>query len=248
MGHALDDAPEFARFREFFEGDNAGLKLDVVDVDGDAMLRAAHGGMRVFWIYRGEGEVFVPKGYRTQEGDGGRLPAEYRPDAIDPAFAAKLTELRQGLASLSAAAIVPGRAILSRWQGDAFRGDFAGDLWRLDHLPRPWSSDESIDALLGSLFTCYREHGHSTKQTASFEPIVPGDQLIAAAGDELRVRGRFRCLAMENVARRSSHVSARAAAALSGRHRRRLQPRFRSLPPPPLDLVLQLSRASPATG
>ena len=35
-----------------------------------SVLRSAYGGMRVFWIYRGEGEVFVPKGYRTQEGDG----------------------------------------------------------------------------------------------------------------------------------------------------------------------------------
>src|ERR1035438_2179294 len=90
----LDDASHFARFREYFECDNAGLKLDVVDVDGDAVLRSAQGGMRVFWIYRGEGEAFVPQGYRTQEGDGRRLPAKYRPDAIEPAFAEKLSQLR----------------------------------------------------------------------------------------------------------------------------------------------------------
>ncbi len=210
----LDDVRDFARFREYFQYDNAGLRLDLVDVDGPSVLRSAYGGMRVFWIYRGEGEVLVPKGYRTQEGDGASLPAEYQPDAIDRAFATQMAQLRQGLASLSAEAIVPCRAILARWRGDAFLGDLSGDLWRLDHLPRPWSSDESIDALLGSLFECYRQHGYSTKQTDSFEPVMAGDQLIAAGDDEipghpvLRVGGRFRCLAMENVARRSSHVSA----------------------------------------
>ena len=210
----LDDAPDFARFRDFFERDNAGLKIDVADVDGEAVLHAAFGGMRVFWIYRGAGQVFVPQGYRTQEGDGRRLPAEYLPDPIDGAFAEKLAQLRQGLASLSDTAIVPARAILGRWQGAAYLGDFAGDLWKLDHLPRPWSNDPSIDVLLGGLFQDFRRHGHSTKQTGSFEPVMPGDQLIVTrstgcpADAEIRVRGRFRCLTMENIARRSSHVSA----------------------------------------
>jgi len=205
----LDDAAGFARFREFFESDNAGLKLDVVAVDGERSLRSADGGMRVFWIYRGEGEVFLTQGYRTQEGDGQRLPKEYyRPSAIDPAFARNLAQIRQGLASLSDSAIVPCRAILNRWQGNAFFGDLSGELWKLDHLRRPWSSDESIDAILGSLFGHYREHGHSTKQSDSFERIMAGDQLIVAGNDEIRVRGRFCCLAMENTSRRTSHVSA----------------------------------------
>ena len=54
----------------------------------------------------------------------------------------------------------------------------------------------------------YRDHGHSTKQVDSFEPIIQGDQLIACAEEQIRVRGRFQCLAMENVHRRASHVSA----------------------------------------
>ena len=32
--------------------------------------------------------------------------------------------------------------------------------------------------------------------------------MIACGDERVRVRGRFRCLAMENVARRASHVSA----------------------------------------
>jgi hypothetical protein len=204
----LDDLQGLTRLRELFAADNPGFELDVVTVEGESALRSMQGGMRVYWIYQGAGEVFVPKGYRTQEGDGRHLPAEYHPDTINPDFACKLTELRQGLSSLSAAAIVPARAILGRWQGDAFVGDFAGDLWKLDHLPRPWSASESINALLGSLFESYREHGHSTKQFGSFEPVMQGDQLITSADDELRVRGRFCCLAIENTARHTSHVSA----------------------------------------
>ena len=50
--------------------------------------------MRVFWIYRGQGEVFLPRGYRTQEGDGEPLPADYKPDCVDPAFADALRLLK----------------------------------------------------------------------------------------------------------------------------------------------------------
>ena len=48
---------EFTPLREFFERDNPGLRIDLVAVDGETSLGAAHGGMRVFWIYRGPGEV-----------------------------------------------------------------------------------------------------------------------------------------------------------------------------------------------
>jgi hypothetical protein len=204
----LDDAREFLPLREFFEHDNPGLKLDVVSVDGPAVLAGGHGGMRVFWIYRGEGQVFLPRGYRTQEGDGKPLPGDYRADAIDPAFAATLGVIQQGLATLSPGAIVAARAIVGRRRGEAYAGDYAGELWKLDHVPRPWSSDPQVEAALLSLFTMYRDHGHSTKQVDSFEPILQGDQLIACAEEQIRVRGRFQCLTMENVHRRVSHVSA----------------------------------------
>jgi len=76
--------------------------------------------MRVFWIYRGKGEVFLPKGYRTQEGDGVPLPAEYKPDAIHADFADSLRLLKDRLASVSPAALVPVQAIVGRSKGDAF--------------------------------------------------------------------------------------------------------------------------------
>jgi hypothetical protein len=204
----LDRADEFARLREFFEYDNPSLKLSSVSVDGQTTLDSAHGGMRVFWIYRGEGEVFLPQGYRTQEGDGRPLPAEYLPERIDPAFAATLDVVKHGLATLMATVQVPARAILQRRRGEAFVGDIAGELWRLDHLPEPWSTNEHVDAALRSLFPIHRRHGHSTKQIGSFEPLMPGDQLIACGEESLRVRGRLQCLSMENVDRPASHVSA----------------------------------------
>lgn len=204
----LDESQGFTRLCEFFEADNPGLRLSVVSVDGDANLRSAHGGMRVFWLWRGSGEVFLPRGYRTQEGDGQLLPDVYRPDAIAPAFAAALNVVKQGLATLSPGARMPAAAILGRWKSGVFVGDYLGELWKLHHVPRPWSSDPQIEKSLMSLFAAHQDQGFSTKQADSFEPIIAGDQLIACAHETIRVRGRFQCLAMENVNRHTSHVTA----------------------------------------
>ncbi len=164
--------------------------------------------MKVLWICRGKGEVFLPRGYRTQEGDGKPLPDSYAPDPMRPQFAAALGLLKQGLATVSAEAMVPVRAILRRWRSKTYVGDYAGELWKLDHAPQPWSTDAQVQAVLRSLFTLYREQGHSTKQADSWEPVMPGDQLIVCGHEQLRVRGRFHCLTMENVHRHASHVSA----------------------------------------
>jgi len=204
----MDEEQPLAELRAFFEDDNPGLRLTRVEVDGERELRAEHGGMRVFWIYRGQGEVFLPRGYRTQEGDGQPLPGFYTADAIDPAWRDALQRLQAGRESLASSARVPVDAILRRWRDGAFAGDYAGELWKLDHVARPWSDDETLEALLGSLFLRYRRDGWSTKQVDSFEPLVPGDQLIAAGQETRLVRGRFACLAMENTERPASHVSA----------------------------------------
>ncbi len=204
----VDDAIRFAGVKAVFENDHPGLRLTVCKIDGETSLRTEHGGMRVFWIYRGQGEVFLPKGFRTQEGDGGPLPPEYRPDALDPAFADTLARIKAGLASVSPGAVTPVRAILGRRKDGAFVGDFAGDLWKLEQTPRPWAKDEQVEAAIASLFRVYREQGFSTKQADSYEPLMEGDQVIACAGEEVKVRGRFDCLALENVGRKASHVSA----------------------------------------
>lgn len=204
----VDQPHEFDAMQGAFHDDNPDLKLDRLAVEGATTLVARHGGMRVYWIYAGEGEVYVPEGYRTQEGDGQRLPAEYAPDPIEPAFAALLDCIERGLETLSPTAAVAGRAIVGRRHGNAYSGDYAGELWKLDHVPRPWSTDDAVQAAIESLFDCYREHGFSTKRESSWEPVIAGDQFIVCAAERLRVRGSFRCLTMENVRSASSHVSA----------------------------------------
>ncbi len=203
----LDDPREFAAIRDFFEHDNPGLRLTVVEVDGPAALSSQQGGMRVFWLYRGEGRVWLPRDYRTQEGDGTRLPACYTADPLDPQFRETLEILKRGLPAVTSAAEVPVRAVLGRWKREAFVGDYAGDLWKLAQTPRPWSCDEQVEAAIAGLFLVYREQGHSTKQVDGWEPIRQGDQLIACGEQPVQVEGRFTCLAMENGARKSSHVS-----------------------------------------
>ncbi len=206
----LRDARQFAGMKEMFEADNPGLRLTLVRVEREAALRSESGGMRVFWIFEGAGAVLIPKGFRTQEGDGEPLPPDYRPDPISPDFAAQLQTLKAGAPTITAAAYGAVGAILRKWKKDrhAFIGDFAGELWRLDHLPRPWSTDAEVEKVLQSLFTAYREPGFSTKQSDAYERLMPGDQLIAHGGKELRARGHFTCLAMEHTRRKSSHVPA----------------------------------------
>jgi hypothetical protein len=205
---SVDDESAFAPVRAMFDDDHPGIKLTLADVDGPCELTSQQGGMRVFWIYRGRGEVFLGKGYRTQEGDGTRLPDDYRPDPIEPAFLDLLKVIQSGAGTVTAKAETPVKAILGRWKGDAFTGDFAGDLWKLVQIPRPWSTDRRVEESLAALMSVYRRQGFSTKQADSWEPLQEGDQVIACPGAAVKVRGRFRALAMENTARAASHVSA----------------------------------------
>jgi len=204
----LDDQKQFDEIKAFFEAENPELRLTIASVDGEAILRSDFGGMRVFWLYRGAGEALLSKGYRTQEGDGGPLPSDYRPDRLSASFLETLQILKEGLPSLAPLADIPVRAVLKRWKGDVFVGDFAGDLWKLEHCPRPWSTDQNVESAIASLFGIVRRQGFSTKQSDSYEPIVPGDQVIACGEEGIKVHGRFVCLACENIARRASHVSA----------------------------------------
>jgi hypothetical protein len=203
----LGDERQFAQVKARLEADHPGLRLTVMNVDGESSLQSEHGGMRVFWLYEGAGEVFLPKGYRTQEGDGGRLPESYQPDAINPAFGEIVQLLKSRLSAVTPAALEPVRAIVGRMRGNAFVGDFAGDLWKLEQAPRPWSQEARVGAAIDSLFFVYRGLGYSTKQTDSYEPLLAGDQVIACGEESVQVRGRFTCLALEKLNRKQSHVS-----------------------------------------
>jgi hypothetical protein len=204
---SMDEAGEFAVAQARLADDYPGLTLSRAEIDGEGVLRAEHGGMRVFWLFRGKGEVFLPKGYRTKEGDGRPLPDLYRPETIDPEFADALGRLRAGLASMAPGALPAVQAILGRWKQGAFVGDVAADLWNLEHVTRPWSDDEQVEAAIVSLFGTYRRQGFSTKQADSYEPLIAGDQVIACADEAIPVRGRFTCLSLEKAARTASHVS-----------------------------------------
>jgi hypothetical protein len=203
----VEETAKFDGLREFFEEDNPGLRLDRVEATGESRLRSEGGGMRVFWIYRGHGEVFLPRGYRTKEGDGSPLPDVYRPDAIDPAFADLLDAIEAGLPKLSAAAASPVQGILSRRKNGEYFGECLGELWNLDHLPRPWSLDDRVEKALCELYRTYRDHGYSTKESDSWEPVIPGDQIAVCGEEEIRVRGDLQFLAMENLNCPVRHVS-----------------------------------------
>ena len=99
------------------------------------------------------------------------------------------------------------RAIVGRLRDEAFVGDIAGDLWKLEQAPRPWSREGPVEAAIASLFSQYREQGYSAKQADSYEPLRAGDQVIAAGQEAVRVRGQFECLALERLDRKKSHVS-----------------------------------------
>lgn len=197
----------FQGVKEQLEADYPGLILDTVEVNSETHLRSEHGGMRVFWVYRGKGEVMLPGGYRTQEGDGQSLPKDYVREPMHPEFAAMLDTLDKGFSSISEAAAPHVRLILDRRSGREFVGDSAAYLWGLDQAPRPWSRERQVEETLAALFDVYREQGHSVKQADSYERIMPGDQLTACGDEEIPVRGDFACMSIEKKDRISSHIS-----------------------------------------
>ena len=205
----LDKAEAFNELCRHLEMSVEGLQFDRLEVTGEeTVLRPATGGMKVFWIYSGEGDVFLPAGHRTKEGDGHALPPEYRAEAMDAALAERLALLERALSTVRAEAQSPVQAILARRRDGAYVGDFANDLWKLEHAPRPWSDDEEVDGAISFLFGVYRECGHSVKNSSSYERVMAGDQLVVAGDEYLRVRGRFSCVTVEQAGRVESHVPA----------------------------------------
>ena len=188
------------------------LRISRVEVHGETVLKTECGGQRFFCLYQGQGEVFLPAGYRTQEGDGTALPSDdYQPDPVDPDFKALLDRIAIGRATISSKALTPVNAILGRLSpsGEYFCGDIAGELWRLlEQAPRPWSDNPQVESALDALFTCYRQQGFSTKKEDFWETVMIGDQLLVCGEEELRVRGCFSCFSLENIGQSKPLVSA----------------------------------------
>lgn len=204
----VGENPQFHEIKARLEQAYPDLTLTYVKVDGEANLTSEHGGMRVFWIFDGEGEVHLPEGYRTQEGDGTPLPAEYQPDPADPAFLETLAFINQRRGTIHPEAWTSIKLILDRRQGHGtFIGDIAAYLWNLEHTQRPWSSDPQVEAAVEQLYTTYRNQGYSVKTTGSWEPVGIGDQLVACGDEKIPVRGNFRCMAIEHKSRTTSHTS-----------------------------------------
>ena len=207
----FNDDDHVRTIKSRMERDYPFLRISRVEVQGETLLETERGGQRFFCLFQGQGEVFLPAGYRTQEGDGVALPTEdYRPDPVDPDFKGILEKIAAGRDTLSPKALPPVEAILKRLSpcGQFFRGDIAGDLWRLlEQAKRPWSQDSQVEAALDQLFTCYRTQGFSTKKADSWEKVMVGDQLLVSGDEELRVRGNFICFSLENTVRSKPHTS-----------------------------------------
>ena len=200
----------FNRFVQLLQADFPFLRISQIGITDETLLQNEYGGIRILCIYEGKGEVFLPTGYRTQEGDGEPLPADqYRCDPIDAQFAETLRYISDGLDSITPTAHAAVNAVLRRWKGDTFCGDISGELWRLlEQTKPPWSTDTETERALSELFRRHRTIGFSTKTADSWERLMAGDQLIVAENAPLKVNGNFRCFSLENIDRKQSHVSA----------------------------------------
>ncbi len=205
----VDDAPTWAAAVQAFREWNPGYALGQGAVGGaaEAQLTPMPGAVRYCWLFDGCGEVWLPAGYRTQEGDGARLPAAYRPDPLVPEARDALATLRAALATADGATPegvrAPLTAIMERWQQQpaAFVGNVDGEVWRLLEsgiAPERWL-DGAPGAALRWLAARTETLGWSTKQDGSWEPVGVGDQLIVRAEAPLRLRGSLRYWWIEDV-------------------------------------------------
>ena len=173
----------------------------------ETMLRPAHGGVRYCWLFAGDGEVWLPAGFRTQEGDGSPMPSDYLPDPLPREAVDALATVADALATGVPVPAVqaPVEALLARWQRQPTRfvGDIAGEVWRLLESgipPQAWLPGAAGDALRW-LAAQAPTLGWSTKQMASWEPITAGDQLVVTAERPARVRGPVRYWWIEDLQR-----------------------------------------------
>jgi hypothetical protein len=187
-GH-MDDAASVASVSEFFAGWNPGYAFASGELRGEAEWRSAPGS-RVCWIQEGRGEVLVPEGYRTKEGDGERLPPDYRPEPPLPGWVEAVRyaatrvdafdgELRNAIAG-----------ICSRLSGTTYIGDAANHLWAWIEYDGV-APDPKFEAFMHLFERVYDQVGYSVKTRSGWEPVQPGDQILAGA-EPLRLRGDFR--------------------------------------------------------
>jgi hypothetical protein len=199
--------PVFAEFDRHHPGFKIGCGY--FDSDDDE-LTADHGGVRYIWIDEGFGEVFLEAGYRTQEGDGEKLPSVYEPDECDDENWPILQALAENLNTIHAEILPPVEGILSRISGRMLVGDIASEIWRMEatEIPRAeWSTRPKVRRAFDLLLDSYSLVGWSTKQISSFERFQAGDQLAVSADEPIRVRGKFRYWWIENTTIFMTHLT-----------------------------------------
>lgn len=206
VGHIAEES--YQQVVEEFALWNPECRLGRETIADEKILTSEH--IRYFWIESGEGEVFLPKGTRTQEGDGKPLDALYRPEKTPPEVLEALSTLEHNLNRFHPSIRHPIRAIVLRRQGDHFIGDIAGEIWLLVESglePEAWTPRSEAREALEFLIARYRTLGWSEKQRDSWERIQPGDQLAVTPDRPLRVRGAFRAWTVEALEWTTTHVS-----------------------------------------
>jgi hypothetical protein len=184
---------------------NPGYHLSAGAWAREGELGAPCGGVRYTWLLDGRGEVWLERGYRTQEGDGAPLPDSYQPVALEGQGALReqvraLTAALDG-SSIHPALTAPVQAICGRLTARGFQGDVSGELWLLLESGVPcqaWTDSHLAREALAWLVTHYAQIGWSVKGDSGWEPLLPGDQLITTTGAPLRLRGDFRYWSIED--------------------------------------------------
>lgn len=203
---SIEDASAFERLSATLTERHPHLRFGRCEVNGEELLRSEWGGVRILWLYRGRGEVFLAEGHHTHEGDGAPLPEVYAPDTADEALLDALDIIETGRPTLTPSVREPVAAILARRQGNVYIGHYGNELWKLEHATGPWSRSDEVNDALRRLYGLCRAAGYSTKQLGSYEPVMAGDQLVLTERAPLAVRGTFSCFSIENRGRTAPHV------------------------------------------
>jgi len=193
VGHR-DEPRSVAAVAAAFAALHPGYRLGYAALEGGRPYTlTTEDGALLLWVDRGGGSVWLEQGYRANEGDGLALPPEYVADPLGQADRQALDLLSRGLGAAHPGVAAPLRAIVERYDGRVYRGEMAGDVWRLLESglrPAAWLTDAAARAALDHLLTRGRALGWSTKHGAgSFERFAAGDQLLVQPAAPLTVQG-----------------------------------------------------------
>ena len=135
----LSDADAVARLEKRIQQDHPNVDFGVVDVASPTTLTSPENAVTFWFLFKGKGEILLPAGYRTQEGDGAFFSSGYQTDATPADLAEKLALFEKKFDTIVTPVQTPVRAILDRATAGkdadgnpAFAGDVCGELWKLE--------------------------------------------------------------------------------------------------------------------